>query len=179
MRMKLTDLPAEGNIFLVGPMGVGKTTIGRHLATLLKRDFKDSDREIEERTGATIPLIFEVEGEVGFRKREGEVINELTQLHNVILATGGGVVLSAENRLWLRERGTVIYLKASVDQLLKRTSRSKNRPLLQTNNPRAKIEQLLKERTPLYESVADLTVETGRRSVKSVLKEILKCLSRT
>jgi shikimate kinase len=174
--MKFNNLPPVGNIFLVGPMGVGKTTIGRQLADVLMREFKDSDREIEDRTGATIPLIFELEGEAGFRKREGEMINELTHLQNIILATGGGVVLNQENRNWLRERGTVVYLQASADQLLKRTSRSKNRPLLQTDNPRAKIEQLLNERTPLYESVADLTVETGRRSVKSVLKEILKRL---
>lgn len=174
--MKLQSLPDVGSVFLVGPMGVGKTTIGRQLADVLGREFKDSDREIEERTGATIPLIFELEGESGFRKRECEMINELTQVSNLILATGGGVVLNQDNRNCLRERGTVIYLQASVDQLVKRTSRSKHRPLLQTANPRAKIEQLLKERTPLYESVADLIVETGRRSVKSVLKEILKRL---
>jgi shikimate kinase len=176
MRMKLNNIPTAGNIFLVGPMGVGKTTIGRQLADVLVREFKDSDREIEERTGATIPLIFELEGEIGFRKRECEIINELTHLQNIILATGGGAILNPENRNWLRERGTVVYLHASADQLLKRTNRSKTRPLLQTENPRAKIEQLLKERAPLYESVADLTVETGRRSVKSVLKEILKRL---
>jgi len=174
--MKFNNTPFVGNIFLVGPMGVGKTTIGRQLADVLMRDFKDSDREIEDRTGATIPLIFELEGEAGFRKRECEMINELTHLQNIILATGGGVVLNQENRNWLRERGTVVYLQASADQLLKRTSRSKNRPLLQTDNPRAKIEQLLNERSSLYESVADLTIETGRRSVKSVLKEILKRL---
>ncbi|MEY3220685.1 MAG: hypothetical protein RIT27_2042 [Pseudomonadota bacterium] len=174
--MKLDNISAR-NLFLVGPMGVGKTTIGRQLAHVLMREFKDSDREIEERTGATIPLIFELEGEAGFRKRESDIINELTNLPQVVLATGGGVILNVENRRHLRERGTVIYLQASLDQLVKRTSRSKNRPLLQMGNPRAKIEQLLNERTPLYESVADLTVETGRRSVKSVLKEILKHLS--
>lgn len=176
MRMKLQNLPEVGSVFLVGPMGVGKTTIGRQLADVLGREFKDSDREIEERTGATIPLIFELEGEGGFRRRECEIINELTHVPNLILATGGGAVLNPDNRNWLRERGTVVYLHASADQLLKRTSRSKHRPLLQTANPRAKIEQLLKERTSLYESVADLVVETGRRSVKSVLKEILKRL---
>jgi len=174
--MKLDYISAR-NLFLVGPMGVGKTTIGRQLANALMREFKDSDREIEERTGAAVPLIFELEGEAGFRKREAEIINELTNLQQIVLATGGGVVLNVDNRRLLRERGTVIYLQASADQLVKRTSRSKNRPLLQTENPRAKIEQLLSERSPLYESVADLTVETGRRSVKSVLKEILKRLS--
>ena len=108
--MKFNNTPFVGNIFLVGPMGVGKTTIGRQLADVLMREFKDSDREIEDRTGATIPLIFELEGEAGFRKRECEMINELTHLQNIILATGGGVVLNQENRNWLRERGTVVYL---------------------------------------------------------------------
>ncbi len=166
-----------GNLFLVGPMGVGKTTIGRQLATHLKRTFKDSDREIEERTGASIPLIFELEGEAGFRRREREVIEALTAADNIILATGGGVVLSAENRRDLRERGRVIYLHASVDQLLKRTSGSKNRPLLQTDDPRIRIEQILAERRPLYESVASLSIETGHRTVRSVVKEILQRLA--
>jgi len=165
-----------GNLFLVGPMGVGKTTIGRQLATHLKRTFKDSDREIEERTGASIPLIFELEGEAGFRRREREVIEALTAADNIILATGGGVVLNADNRRDLRERGRVIYLHASVDQLLKRTSGNRNRPLLQTDDPRTRIEQILAERRPLYESIASLSIETGHRTVRSVVKEILQLL---
>ncbi len=167
----------QQNIFLIGPMGVGKTTIGRQLCSYLHLDFKDSDQEIEEKTGASIPLIFEVEGEAGFRRRECEMIDQLTQLHGVILATGGGVVLNSDNRQHLSERGSVIYLHAGPAQLLKRTSRSKNRPLLKTENPREKIEQLLNERIPLYESIADLKVETGRRTVRAVVREILRYLA--
>jgi len=159
-------------------MGVGKTTIGRQLSSYLHQEFKDSDKEIEDHTGASIPLIFEVEGEAGFRQREQEMIDKLTQMNSLILATGGGVVLNPDNRQYLSERGTVIYLYADAEHLFKRTSRNKNRPLLMTKNPKERIEQILRERIPLYESVADLKVETGRRTVKAVVKEILRYLEK-
>ncbi|HEX9803489.1 MAG TPA: shikimate kinase AroK [Gammaproteobacteria bacterium] len=161
------------SIILVGPMGAGKSTIGRQLATVLKRDFRDSDHEIIARTGASIPLIFEIEGEEGFRKREAAMIDELTRLGDIVLATGGGAVLRQENRKRLKERGVVIYLYASLDQLYERTARDRNRPLLQTEDPRGKLEQLLTERDPLYREVADMVVHTDDRSIKSVVKEIL------
>ncbi|MEW6646819.1 MAG: shikimate kinase AroK [Pseudomonadota bacterium] len=161
------------NLFLVGPMGAGKTTIGRQLANVLQREFKDSDHEIVRRTGASIPLIFDIEGEDGFRKRERDVIADLTQENNLVLATGGGAVLHADNRQHLRERGVVIYLFASIDQLLKRTARDRNRPLLQTADPRAKLEELMSVRDPLYREVADMVLYTDDRSVRSVIKEIL------
>lgn len=154
-------------------MGAGKSTIGRQLATVLKRDFRDSDHEIIARTGASIPLIFEIEGEEGFRKREAAMIDELTRLGGIVLATGGGAVLREENRQRLKERGVVIYLYASLDQLYERTARDRNRPLLQTEDPRGKLEQLLTERDPLYREVADMVVHTDDRSIKSVVKEIL------
>jgi shikimate kinase len=161
------------NIFLIGPMGVGKTTIGRQLAATLKREFKDSDREIEERTGASIPLIFELEGEAGFRKREREIIDELTRLPAIVLATGGGVVLDPDNRDCLRRRGHVVYLHAPIDELLRRTSQNRNRPLLQTADPRKRLEDILEQRNPLYRGMADCVVETGRASIRQVVKEIL------
>lgn len=154
-------------------MGAGKSTIGRQLSTVLKKEFKDSDHEIVARTGASIPLIFEIEGEEGFRKREAAMIDELTQLDDIVLATGGGAVLREENRKRLKERGVVIYLYASLDQLYERTSRDRNRPLLQTEDPRGKLEQLITERDPLYREVADMVVHTEDRSIKSVVKEIL------
>lgn len=160
------------NVFLVGPMGAGKTTIGRQLADLLGRGFKDSDHEIVRRTGASIPLIFEIEGEEGFRKREQDVIDALTQEPELVLATGGGAVLREANRQFLRERGVVVYLYGSVEQLLRRTRRDRNRPLLQTEDPRAKLEELMAQRDPLYREVADFVVYTDDRSVRSVVKEI-------
>ena len=164
------------NIFLVGPMGAGKSTVGRQLSKALKKDFLDSDKAIEERTGANIALIFELEGEEGFRKRERKMIDDLTQRDNVVLATGGGAVLSEENRAWLMSRGFVVYLNAPVELLVERTSRDKNRPLLQTEDPRESITQLMSEREPLYRQVADAVVATGRRSARYVVKEIQKQL---
>lgn len=161
------------SIALVGPMGAGKSTIGRQLANALKREFKDSDHEIVARTGASIPLIFEIEGEEGFRRREAAMIDELTLLDNIVLATGGGAVLREENRQCLKERGVVIYLYASVEQLFDRTSRDRNRPLLQTDNPRQKLQDLMEQRDPLYREVADIVVHTDDRSIRSVVKEIL------
>ncbi|HEB98818.1 MAG TPA: shikimate kinase AroK [Thiotrichales bacterium] len=165
-----------GNIFLVGPMGAGKSTIGRQLARELKHEFVDSDREIEERTGVDIPFIFDMEGEAGFRRREARVIDELTRRSGIVLATGGGAVLDPENRRHLASRGTVIYLRTSVDQQLARTARDKKRPLLQTEDPRARLEELLREREPLYRSVADIVVETDGRSVRDVVRELVRLL---
>lgn len=161
------------NIFLVGPMGAGKTCVGRQLAKALNCQFIDSDKEIEARTGVTIPTIFEIEGESGFRSRETQMIEELTERKNIVLATGGGAVLNADNRQHLKQRGCVIYLHASIDQLLKRTSRDKNRPLLQTKNPRQKIEELMAHRDPLYRETADHIIDTNGKSVKLVVDNIL------
>lgn len=166
-----------GNLFLVGPMGAGKSTIGRQLARSLKRDFHDSDREIELRTGVDIPFIFEKEGEAGFRRREAEVIDELTRRQGIVLATGGGAVTREENRRHLAERGAVIYLHTSVDQQLARTARDRNRPLLQTENPRARLEALMAEREPLYRKLAGLVIETDGHSVRDVVREIVQRLS--
>jgi len=163
-------------IFLVGLMGAGKTTIGKQLAQSLGYEFYDSDHEIEKHTGATIPLIFELEGEQGFRSRETKMIDELTQRENIILATGGGVVLCEENRAALTERGIVIYLSASVEQLFNRTRRDKSRPLLQTENPREKLTELLQQREPLYKNIADIVVDTGKGNIKSIVNFINKKL---
>ena len=161
------------NIFLIGLMGAGKSTIGRQLAKELGWDFVDSDHEIEARTGASIPLIFDVEGEAGFRLREKKVIDELTRRERIVLATGGGVVLDPENRAHLAARGTVVYLSATADQLFARTAKDRNRPLLQIADPRAKLESLLEIRDPLYREIADLVVDTGKRSVRTAEREIL------
>ncbi len=161
------------NIFLIGPMGVGKTTIGHYLSDHLKLDFIDSDHEIEKQAGVTIPMIFEFESELGFRRRERAVINELTQQNNIVLSTGGGVVLDKNNRRYLKKRGYVIYLSASVNELLERTSHSHNRPLLQTGNPREKITNLLAERHPLYKMTSDYIIDTTQKSIRQVIKLIL------
>ncbi|MGN6704027.1 MAG: shikimate kinase AroK, partial [Burkholderiaceae bacterium] len=161
------------NIFLVGLMGAGKTTVGRALAKKLNKRFVDTDQEIEARTGATVSLIFEIEGEDSFRQREADIIRELTAQSELVLATGGGAVLRAENRELLAARGTVIYLRASVNHLLQRTSRDRSRPLLQTGDPRKKIEQLAREREPLYRDVAHLTIDTGRPNVQFLINAIL------
>lgn len=152
------------SLFLIGPMGAGKSTVGRFLAQLLKREFVDSDRVIEERTGARIPLIFDVEGEGGFRAREHAVIDELTQHPCLVLATGGGAILDPDNRRCLRERGLVIYLKTSIAQQLQRTARDRNRPLLNTENPRKRLEELMAIRGPLYESLAHIIEVTDGKS---------------
>ena len=167
---------SKSNIFLVGPMGAGKTSIGRQLAEALEMEFLDSDHEIEARSGATIPWIFDVEGEEGFRKREQAMIDELSQRQNIVLATGGGAVLSETNRKYLKARGTVIYLSASIDQLLERTRRDRNRPLLQTEDPRAKLEELMQIREPLYREVADIVLETDNSSIRHTVNRIIKRL---
>jgi len=161
-----------GSFFLVGPMGAGKSTIGRQLARVLNIQFIDSDREIEARTGVDIPLIFELEGESGFRKREQEVIDELSTRSGIVLATGGGAVLDPLNRRNLSSRGNVVYLQTSVNQQLQRTARDRNRPLLQTDNPRKKLEQLLAERDPLYREIADIVIETDGCKVRDVVQKI-------
>ena len=166
------------NIFLIGLMGTGKTTIGRQLARRLKMDFYDSDRLIEERTGADIPLIFEKEGEAGFRKRETAIIDELTQKQNIILATGGGAILNPENRNHLINRGTVFYLKSDLRTLVQRTSKDKNSPLLHANEPAETIlKRLLEQRGPLYEETADYIIETANNSIHGVIQAIIKHLN--
>lgn len=157
-------------------MGVGKTTVGRALARKLNKRFIDSDHEIEARTGASIPLIFEIEGEASFRQRESEVIHDLTAMDDIVLATGGGAILRPENREYLKTRGTVIYLHASINSILQRTRHDKNRPLLQTADPRARLEQLAREREPLYLEVADFVIETGRPNVQSLVQTIVSQL---
>ena len=177
-RLRIFKAMKESNsIFLVGPMGVGKTTIGRVLADSMGREFLDSDREIEAATGADIPWIFDVEGEEGFRARESRMIETLTTRSNIILATGGGAVLAAENRRWLHERGCVVYLRAPVSQQIERTRRDKSRPLLQTADPAQKIRDLMTQRDPLYKEVADLIVDTHRRGPKAVCTEIRRQLA--
>ncbi|MBB3120215.1 3-dehydroquinate synthase [Massilia violacea] len=157
-------------------MGAGKTTIGRILARKLGMRFVDSDHEIESRTGASIPLIFEIEGEQSFRRREAEVIRDLTAEEGIVLATGGGAILNPDNRAVLRERGTVIYLRASINSILARTSHDKNRPLLQTADPRRKLEELMAQREPLYLEMADLVIDTGRPNVQSMVQIIMNQL---
>jgi shikimate kinase/3-dehydroquinate synthase len=162
-----------GNIFLVGLMGAGKTTVGRALAKRLNKRFIDSDHEIEARTGASIPLIFEIEGEQSFRQREAEVIRDLTAQDDIVLATGGGAILNADSRAYLKARGTVIYLRASVNSILQRTSHDKNRPLLQTADPRKTLEDLSHAREPFYKEVADIVIDTGRPNVQFLMQSIL------
>jgi shikimate kinase len=164
------------NIVLIGLMGSGKTTIGRQLAKLLKKAFHDSDHEIEARTGASIPLIFELEGETGFRKRETAVLDELTRQDNIVLATGGGAVLRDENRELLKSRSVVVYLHAPLEVLVKRTEKDRQRPLLANVDRRAKLDELLKIREPLYRELADVVVNSGAPSAASIAREIVKKL---
>ncbi|MEC5159101.1 bifunctional shikimate kinase/3-dehydroquinate synthase AroKB [Janthinobacterium sp. CG_S6] len=158
-------------------MGAGKTTIGRILARKLGKRFVDSDHEIEARTGASIPWIFEIEGEQSFRRREAEVIRDLTMQQGIVMATGGGAVLDADSRAYLKQRGTVIYLRANVNSIMTRTSHDKSRPLLQTADPRKRIEELAVQREPLYMEVADVVIDTGRPNVQSMVQTILMQLA--
>ncbi len=162
------------NIYLVGPMGAGKSTTGRQLAKVLGKQFIDCDAEIEASTGADISLIFELEGEEGFRKREGAMLKRLAEKQDVVLATGGGAVLDRDNRSLLITRGFVIYLYAPIEYLVKRTARDRNRPLLQTDDPRSRLEAIVAERDPLYRQIADLVITTDKRSARYVVKEIVK-----
>jgi shikimate kinase/3-dehydroquinate synthase len=167
----------NNNIFLVGLMGSGKTTIGRQLAKRLGKRFVDSDHEIEARTGASIPLIFDIEGEASFRRREADVIRDLSSQRGIVLATGGGAVLDAGTRARLAERGTVIYLRAHVNSILQRVAHDKNRPLLRTADPRRTLELLTAQREPLYREVAHLVIDTGRPNVQSMVQTILEQLA--
>ncbi|WP_145141272.1 shikimate kinase AroK [Pseudomonas duriflava] len=164
------------NVFLVGPMGAGKSTIGRLLAKELHLPFKDADKEIEQRTGANIPWIFDVEGEQGFRERERAVLEDLCQASGLVLATGGGAVLREDNRCALKAGGWVIYLHASVEQQIERTARDRSRPLLQTANPAQVLASLMAIRDPLYREVADIIVETDERPPRIVVQQILERL---
>jgi len=164
------------NVYLIGPMGSGKTAVGRQLAKLLHLEFHDSDVEVERRTGVDIPYIFEREGEAGFREREREVIDALTQLPNVVVATGGGAVLLEANREHLSSRGHVVYLKASIQQQLERTRHGRQRPLLFTDDPEQRLRELMAHRAPLYESIAAITVATDGRHVRAVADEIIERL---
>jgi len=164
----------HSNIFLIGPMGAGKTTIGRQLARRLNMDFYDSDRIIEDRTGADIPLIFEKEGEAGFRKRESAVIDEFTQKKSILLATGGGVVLDKNNRQHLKSRGTVFYLSSDLESLLERTHKDKNRPLLHgEESPEVILKRLIEQRDPLYRETADYIIDTSNDSLRHVIQAII------
>jgi shikimate kinase len=166
------------NVFLVGPMGAGKSTVGRHLAAALRLGFEDSDQEIQRRTGVDIPTIFEFEGESGFRARERRVIDELTQREGIVLATGGGAILDQDNRSRLASRGLVVYLYSSPDQQYERTAKDRNRPLLQTEDPLGLLKQLMAVRDPLYRQVADLVVSTERRNAAAVCREICRELEK-
>ncbi|MGB2247861.1 MAG: shikimate kinase AroK [Alcanivorax sediminis] len=165
------------SLILVGPMGAGKSTLGRHLSQILDYPFYDSDRVIEEKTGADIPWIFDMEGEAGFRRREHEVIEELSALDGIVLATGGGVVVTPENRRLLHERGCVVYLWTPVEVQLSRTRNDRNRPLLQTADPQARLEALFAERDPLYREVAHHVVSTASGNLKKVADDVLACLA--
>lgn len=166
-------------IFLVGMMGAGKTTIGRSLARLLGWQFVDLDHEIEARCGVRISVIFDIEGEQGFRKREHSLLDEWSKTPHIVLATGGGAVLSEENRRILQSRGTVVYLQANVDELYRRVEKDKNRPLLQTENPKQRLHELLACRDPLYATVAHMTFETGKlpiyQTTRRLYEQLLEC----
>lgn len=162
-----------GSLYLVGMMGAGKSTVGRLLARRLKLRFLDCDHEIERRCGVKIPLIFEIEGEAGFRARETQVLAELGALKSVVLATGGGVVMAEENRRRLAEHGTVIYLRARPEDLYQRVRHDLNRPLLATRDPLRRLRELHAERDPLYASIADLVVDTGKQTVQALARELV------
>ncbi|NRB25579.1 shikimate kinase AroK [Shewanella sp.] len=164
------------NIFLVGPMGAGKSTIGRHLAQMLHLEFHDSDHEIEKRTGADIAWVFDVEGEEGFRVRETQVVADLTEKQGIVLATGGGSIQSKEIRNNLSARGIVVYLETTIDKQVARTQRDKRRPLLQVDDPRKVLENLAVTRNPLYEEIADVIVKTDEQSAKVVANQIIEQL---
>lgn len=166
-------MKGKRNIFLIGPMGAGKTTIGKQLAQLLHLEFVDTDQEIEARTGAPIDWIFDIEGEDGFRVREKEIIEELSQRQGIVLATGGGAVVTPENRTFLAGRGICVYLETSIEQQLERTRKDKRRPLLQNNDdPEATLIALHKERDAQYREIADVVVATNENSIKSVANKI-------
>ena len=166
----------RGNIFLVGMMGAGKTTIGRALAHRMQMDFADTDRTLVERTGVPVTTIFEIEGEDGFRRRESNVLAELGQRDNCVIATGGGAVLSAQNRQLMRDHGTVVYLRARLESLWQRMRNDTTRPLLATADPRGTLARLLETREPLYEEVAHITVDTATQSAGTLVARIATAL---
>jgi shikimate kinase len=172
-------MPPIRNIFLIGPMGSGKSAVGRHLARLFRFNFLDSDADIESKTGVDISFIFEKEGEAGFRVRERESIERLTQLESIVLATGGGAVIEADDRRILAERGVVVYLETSIDQQLERTRHARHRPLLNGTDPEEKLRELMLWRAALYAEIAELTVSTDGRRVQLVAEEIYHELRRT
>jgi shikimate kinase len=163
---------SKPNIFLIGPMGSGKSAVGRHLARLFRFTFHDSDADIEAKTGVDIAFIFEKEGEAGFRVRERESIDRLTRLESIVLATGGGVVIEADNRRILAERGVVVYLETSIDQQLERTRHARHRPLLNDTDPEQKLKELMLRRAALYAEIANFTISTNGRRVQLVAEEI-------
>jgi len=162
------------NVFLVGPMGSGKSAVGRQLARRLRLTFIDADAEIEGRTGVDIAYIFEREGEEGFRAREKDVLDELSRRSGVVIATGGGAILDAETRAWLRERGRVVYLRASIEQQLARTRHGTHRPLLNNADPRGTLQRLMAVRAPLYEEIAEIVADTDGRKVNTVVEDVLR-----
>ena len=165
------------NIFLIGPMGSGKTTIGKHLAKILLLDFYDCDQELERLTGASVSLIFDIEGETGFRLRESRLLNQLVEKSGVLISTGGGVILSDENRRLLRSRGFVVYLKTSIENQLRRLSQDKSRPLLQAEDRTQRLLDLARVRNPLYEDTADLVFSTSNSSVFATAKALFSAIS--
>ena len=167
---------AKGNIFLVGMMGAGKTTLGRALAQRLDLEFADTDRVLVERTGVPVATIFEFEGEDGFRRRESVVLSELAEREGMVIATGGGAILSRENRDLMRERGTVVYLRARLESLWERTRHDSSRPLLSTPDPRATLAELLEKRDPLYRETAHVIVDTGAQSAGTLVAKVLAAL---
>lgn len=175
-RVQTVELPYQVPVFLVGMMGAGKTTIGRALARVLGREFRDLDHEIEARCGVRIAHIFDIEGEEGFRRRERHVLEECSAMPGIVLATGGGAVLAPENRAHLKARGVVIYLRATPEELYRRVARDRNRPLLQTEDPQARIRELVAAREPLYDEVADIVFDTGSMPVPQVVKALLPLL---
>jgi shikimate kinase len=169
----MPGMKRAGNLYLVGLMGAGKTTVGRLLARRLKLRFLDSDHEIERRCGVKVPVIFEIEGEAGFRSRESQAIAELTTLQGIVLATGGGVVISSENCRLLAASGTVVYLCARPEDLYERVRHDRNRPLLATPDPLARLRELYAERDPLDRAIADLVIDTGRQGVQGLARDLL------
>lgn len=167
---------ARGNIFLVGMMGAGKTTLGRALAQRLQLEFVDTDKVLVERTGVPVATIFEIEGEDGFRRREADILEELSARNGCVIATGGGAILLEANRLLMRRRGTVVYLRARLDNLWERTRHDGSRPLLATSDPRATLSELLEKRDPLYRDAAHIVVDSGAQSAATLVGRVVAAL---
>ena len=174
--MNNSTVNSNKRVFLIGPMGAGKSTLGKRLARSLELEYCDCDEELVDRTGASISLIFDVEGETGFRDREANLLDELTQRNNLVLATGGGIVLKESNRKILKQRGFVIYLYAPLERLYERTRKDASRPLLQTENPLESLRAIIDERSPLYEQTADISVDTDERSITQLINYIKRQL---